>query len=811
MELSFEIFDLEYHDQCKYDSLKIYNGSSAKSPVINQYCGTDIPRNRTFSGPAIYIVFTSDRFVQRSGFKLTVDIIETQYEESTCPLHQRRCVGGPCVPSEWFCDGEVDCPDNGDELHCGQCRPDEFRCNNGQCISTFLQCDGSPDCSGHEDEANCFSLTQDSEILIHYSNKHLPVCRDAWNPTLADLICADQFFSVVDSVWFETSNSLVHVGLKDTISMDTVLSRDLLSIVTWCPSNQKVHLKCQKAACGEVSSDLMQPYILGGSVSHRGQWPWTVALMVGNSFLCGGTLVADRWVVTAGHCVESVSKTPYLIRAQFGTTSLTQADVTSRRVMEVIRHPDHDFIYNADIALLHLQHQVRTNDFIRKACIPQQSQLLTSGLICYISGWGVTRIEDYYTTVLPDMLHHAKIKLWSQSKCKKAYAAKLKDSMFCAGYDYGGIDSCKGDSGGPLVCRVRNHWMLMGVTTWGESPCGQLHKPGVYTRVDAFTGWITNITQSSGPAIACDYETSGSCGHIDLSADMFMWTRQSGGVTATGRPAVDQTYQNISGHYLYAEIPFNSNDDLSPAVLQLPVFSITQPSCMSLSYVFERPDSIRLKVSARLKKGDDVTDLWSASKGLSTWSTVNISIDSGVAQLNITAVPLKPTYTTGVAIDDVKLVAGKCKDDGHIECDFNEKNGCELSQDDSLFVWEMKEENGERYMHFDGNNKPPRTKGVLYQPLGNMDSSYCVKVRYKMCHDTVLSIHTSFVYGNYVITGNALWSRRYRLGDCSAWQQLSVPMSYKHYPHRVTIQGVVNSQSASISIDDFTIILGDCL
>lgn len=117
----------------------------------------------------------------------------------------------------------------------------------------------------------------------------------------------------------------------------------------------------------------------------------------------------------------------------------------------------------------------------------------------------------------------------------------------------------------------------------------------------------------------------------------------------------------------------------------------------------------------------------------------------------------------------------------------------------------------EKYMHFDGNNKPPRTKGVLYHPLGNMDSSYCVKVRYKMCHDTVLSIHTSFVYGNYVITGNALWSRRYRLGDCSAWQQLSVPMSYKHYPHRVTIQGVVNSQSASISIDDFTIILGDCL
>lgn len=50
---------------------------------------------------------------------------------------------------------------------------------------------------------------------------------------------------------------------------------------------------------------------------------------------------------------------------------------------------------------------------------------------------------DYYTTVLPDLLHYAKTKLWEQSKCKKAYGSKVKDSMFCAGYDYGGIDSCK--------------------------------------------------------------------------------------------------------------------------------------------------------------------------------------------------------------------------------------------------------------------------------------------------------------------------------------------------------------------------------
>lgn len=116
-----------------------------------------------------------------------------------------------------------------------------------------------------------------------------------------------------------------------------------------------------------------------------------------------------------------------------------------------------------------------------------------------------------------------------------------------------------------------------------------------------------------------------------------------------------------------------------------------------------------------------------------------------------------------------------------------------------------------RYMRFNGVNKPPRTKATLYQPLESMESSYCVKARYKICDDGVLSIHTSFVYGEYVITGNALWSRKHAPGGCSGWQQLSLPMPYKQYPHRVTIQGVVNSQNAEICLDDLQILLGDCL
>ena len=57
----------------------------------------------------------------------------------------------------------------------------------------------------------------------------------------------------------------------------------------------------------------------------------------------------------------------------------------------------------------------------------------------------------------------------------------------------------QGDSGGPLSVEdpVTGAWQLGGIISWGPNSCGEKLRPGVYTRVPSFTGWIRDIVRWS--------------------------------------------------------------------------------------------------------------------------------------------------------------------------------------------------------------------------------------------------------------------------------------------------------------------------
>ncbi|MBN3313300.1 CDCP2 protein, partial [Atractosteus spatula] len=69
--LTFHHFELEYHDDCAYDYVQIYNGASQdQGNLLGTFCGENSPPPFTSSWHVMSIVFRSDRHVAHSGFSV---------------------------------------------------------------------------------------------------------------------------------------------------------------------------------------------------------------------------------------------------------------------------------------------------------------------------------------------------------------------------------------------------------------------------------------------------------------------------------------------------------------------------------------------------------------------------------------------------------------------------------------------------------------------------------------------------------------------------------------------------------------------
>ncbi|XP_008204355.1 proclotting enzyme isoform X1 [Nasonia vitripennis] len=239
--------------------------------------------------------------------------------------------------------------------------------------------------------------------------------------------------------------------------------------------------------------------VVGGEESLPGRWPWMAAIFLHGSrrteFWCGGSLISNRHILTAAHCTRDQRQRPFLARqftVRLGDIDLERDDEPSTpetySVKEIHAHSKFSRVgfYN-DIAILELDRPVRRTPYVIPICLPQTRHKGEpfAGARPTVVGWGTT----YYGGKESTVQRQAVLPVWRNDDCNQAYFQPITSNFLCAGYSQGGKDACQGDSGGPLMLRVDNHWMQIGIVSFGNK-CGEPGYPGVYTRVSEYLDWI---------------------------------------------------------------------------------------------------------------------------------------------------------------------------------------------------------------------------------------------------------------------------------------------------------------------------------
>lgn len=89
-------------------------------------------------------------------------------------------------------------------------------------------------------------------------------------------------------------------------------------------------------------------------------------------FNCGGSILTQRWIISAAHCKFFGGKVADVIRVGDRFLKTTQDDEHAQelRVKEFIIHPDYDsnFKYN-DIAMIETDRDMVFMEFVTHACI----------------------------------------------------------------------------------------------------------------------------------------------------------------------------------------------------------------------------------------------------------------------------------------------------------------------------------------------------------------------------------------------------------------------------------------------------------
>ncbi len=276
--------------------------------------------------------------------------------------------------------------------------------------------------------------------------------------------------------------------------------------------------------------------VVGGEATTLNQLPFFARLILyktgasqfGN--ICGGSIVNDRYILTAAHCVSSDVFTDGWstedLHVLVKNPTMDDVDVSEfKDVSRIIRHPDYDAddLWVNDLALLELSEPITDN--VQSITLPQDFGDYSEASVYQIFGLGTTSTNAPY---LPNYLRWAEVQPLTDSECAAMVSGYHSQESLCAtGFEdrvYSGV--CAGDSGGPLTYMDEDGlYQQIGIVSYGSSICESPEIPSVFTEILNYTAWIESET-SSGVVTSYDaslaatesYHSAGDASYVEETA-----------------------------------------------------------------------------------------------------------------------------------------------------------------------------------------------------------------------------------------------------------------------------------------------------